>query len=557
MTTLPTTPELLQSLSHVRFLPLNTTRESPTMFSKLIIPRMSLLRRPLSSLRSGRIPGPRAQPIKAGRLGIPPHLRADAKSSRLPDDPETDQYNQYVTAGGSAGDVHNAMLTPVYIPEDADSVLHSRHPATRILDNSALVVQRKLELGNLLLGFEQANKYVIMDPAGNHVGFMAEQESGIGKMLARQWFRTHRSFTTHVFDKYENEVLRFHRPFSWINSRIRVYDPIDPRSFSDSNPAQDRLLYAEDESKFRIIGECQQQWHPFRRKYNLFLYNDPPEAVRGRGDEPEVGGRGGYFTQFAYIDEPFLSWDFSLLTEQNQLIGSVNRNFAGFGREIFTDTGVYVLRMDAASVAAEPRHLISSTAADKEYRPHSSTPVESQAGGEGFKEVVGLGDVAAGRGMTLDERAVMLAAAVTIDFDYFSRHSTVGGFIPFGVYGGGGEYRDDSLGGGLAGGVAGGMMGEAIGGAMGGGHPSGTQGVAPEQQVPPEQLGPLPGDAEGKIGEQSPFLEDGEIGDEDANWSYQQPPPPWGTGVGGQGDPGLGVPPETEDQGWWFFDDEE
>lgn len=47
-----------------------------------------------------------------------------------------------------------------------------------------------------------------MDPQGNHVGFMAERELGMGNMMARQWFRTHRSFTTHVFDKHEKEVLR-------------------------------------------------------------------------------------------------------------------------------------------------------------------------------------------------------------------------------------------------------------------------------------------------------------------------------------------------------------
>lgn len=33
--------------------------------------------------------------------------------------------------------------------------------------------------------------------------------------------------------------------------------------------------------------------------------------------------------------------DFTLLSEDDppRIIGSVNRNFAGFGREIFTDTG--------------------------------------------------------------------------------------------------------------------------------------------------------------------------------------------------------------------------
>lgn len=57
-------------------------------------------------------------------------------------------------------------------------------------------------------GFEQANKYVIMDANGHHIGYMAEQERGMTNMMARQWFRTHRSFVTHVFDRHENEVLR-------------------------------------------------------------------------------------------------------------------------------------------------------------------------------------------------------------------------------------------------------------------------------------------------------------------------------------------------------------
>lgn len=61
---------------------------------------------------------------------------------------------------------------------------------------------------NVMLGFEQANKYVIMDPQGSHIGYMAERELGMGNMLARQMARTHRSFTTHVFDKQGTEVLR-------------------------------------------------------------------------------------------------------------------------------------------------------------------------------------------------------------------------------------------------------------------------------------------------------------------------------------------------------------
>lgn len=95
-------------------------------------------------------------------------------------------------------------------------MLNEKHPATTILANSSIIIERQLEMMNVLVGFEQANKYVILDPQGNHVGFIAEQDLGIGKTMARQIFRTHRSFTTHVFDKYEKEVLRvFHRSASW------------------------------------------------------------------------------------------------------------------------------------------------------------------------------------------------------------------------------------------------------------------------------------------------------------------------------------------------------
>ena len=102
----------------------------------------------------------------------------------------------------------NNLLAPVHIPEDANAVIKSSHPATKLLANSGLVVQRQLEVMNLFLGFEQANRYVIMDPQGNHVGYMAEHDGGFGKAMGRQWFRTHRAFMTHVFDREQREVLR-------------------------------------------------------------------------------------------------------------------------------------------------------------------------------------------------------------------------------------------------------------------------------------------------------------------------------------------------------------
>jgi hypothetical protein len=105
-------------------------------------------------------------------------------------------------------DAANNLLAPVHIPEDANAIIKSSHPATNILAQSGLVVQRQIEMMNIFLGFEQANRYIIMDPHGNHVGYMAEHDGGFGKALSRQAFRTHRPFTTHVFDRDQKEVLR-------------------------------------------------------------------------------------------------------------------------------------------------------------------------------------------------------------------------------------------------------------------------------------------------------------------------------------------------------------
>jgi hypothetical protein len=205
----------------------------------------------------------------------------------------------------------------------------------------------------------------------------------------------------------------------------------------------------------RVIGEAQQQWAPLRRKYNLFTHHQSPipetdmgthdvslsdsglsraqqmELVR-RSDQPQ-----GQFNQFAYVDEPFLSWDFSLKSADNQLIGSVNRNFAGFAREIFTDTGVYAMRMDSAALGTE------------------ASPSNK------------------GSGMTLDQRAVMLATAVSIDFDYFSRQHGHGGLgMPLPLMGG-----QAPAGGAAAGeaGVVGGMPNGMVGGATAAGTMAGYE----------------------------------------------------------------------------------
>lgn len=444
----------------------------------------------------------------------------------------------------------------------------------RLLDNSTLVIQRQLEMMNVLMGFEQANRYVIMDPHGNHIGYLAEQEHGVGNAIARQMLKTHRSFTTHVFDKEEREVLRFHRPFSWINSRIRVYDAVgkDGATYTSSNSLQGTspgAIVSQTSANIssialpdmRIIGSAEQEWAPLRRKYNMFLArnleDDPaapntPQIASGdlpissskavavvEGDSREVG-----MLQFARVDEPFLSWDFSLKSEDNRLIGSVNRNFAGFAREIFTDTGVYALRMDSAGTVAEQTGPVS--------------------------------------GMTLDQRAVMLATAVSIDFDYFSRHSSsgVGGMWPMWMpwFGGGGEAAGGAAAGGAAAeagaagagtvgavgesGVAGEVGAAARGLGAGEGAAVGAGTMAGYEAMQRGRAGQQQDDASPQAGNSDPYLDNPgqqqvqQPGQEDLwgqtrdPWAQDSPPEqdPWGSQDGGDAGGGGG----DSDWGDWF-----
>lgn len=399
-------------------------------------------------------------------------------------------------------DVDNSLIAPVHIPEDPNGVLNEKHPAASILANSGIVIQRQLELMNVMIGFEQANKYVILDPQGNHLGYIAEQDNSMGRTMARQMFSTHRSFTTHVFDKHAKEVLRFHRPFSWISSRIGVYDPVEvalgitsassnevsatPNSLSTQVDQQTTQVSPSPLSQMRIIGEAQQQWAPLRRKYNLYLFHKSQDVARTpdarqitSGDHSSSSPQqlqlsqavqdssSGEYTQFAYVDEPFLSWDFSLRSAESQLIGSVNRNWGGIGRELFTDTGVYALRMDAVGMTQEPQ---------------LPGPDSGQTSVIPYKEKVPA--------MTLDQRAVMLATAVSIDFDYFSRHSSAGGgtsLMPLWFPIGGGDAAaasEAAEGAGAAGEVSEGSIirqdGEAAGG-TGLGEASDASPMAPEE----------------------------------------------------------------------------
>ena len=268
-------------------------------------------------------------------------------------------------------------------------------------------------------------------------------------------------------------LRQIHRPFSWINSKIKVYDALS----GSADATQDAAPTPEESStavtartpdtptdSMRVIGESQQQWSPLRRKYNLFLSRpldtedatQPQQQLTSGDSNPSTSialattdpHPSTSFTQFAYIDSPFLSWDFTLLSSTNTALGDITRSFRGLARELFTDTGAYALRMESV-----PSQNPGGSAEGQESQPQRHA---------GSADTI--------TAMTLDQRAVMLATAISVDFDYFSRHSGPGGggFFPlwFPMGGGGAEAGAEAgaaEAGAGAGAAEGGVAGEAAG----------------------------------------------------------------------------------------------
>ncbi|XP_019189164.1 PREDICTED: altered inheritance rate of mitochondria protein 25 [Ipomoea nil] len=219
-----------------------------------------------------------------------------------------------------------------------------------LLARSNLLITRDIEWANLVLGFEQENRYAIVDVCypQSPAGYIREKSN----LLARQLLRLRRPFVAYITDGLGNELFRVRRPFWWITSSI----------------------YAEINGK--EIGVVHRRWHLWRRIYDLYLGND----------------------QFAVVENPgFWNWTFTLKDIDGKVLAQIDRDWRGFGFEIFTDAGQYVIQFGKADSSIAP--------------------------------VGGIQELDVVRPLTLSERAVAVALAISLDNDYFSRHGGWG--IPF------------------------------------------------------------------------------------------------------------------------------
>jgi len=72
-------------------------------------------------------------------------------------------------------------------------VQQTESSAVSIVKRTSLIVTRDIEWAQVMLGYEQANRYQVLDENGEKVALLMEQD-GFGRALSRQILRTRRGF---------------------------------------------------------------------------------------------------------------------------------------------------------------------------------------------------------------------------------------------------------------------------------------------------------------------------------------------------------------------------
>lgn len=182
----------------------------------------------------------------------------------------------------------------------------------------------------------------------DHVAFFSLQEESIGRTITRNILRTRRPFKATVFDKDREVLFIIRRPLFLISSSVLVETP-----------------------NGELLGEVHMDWHMWRRRYSLFVDKE----------------------QFASVNSGFLAVDFDMRDVHGKKMASVNKDFTGFARELFTDARQYVLRLDPSYGLEHDANLVSDAQTiNLGHEEYSDLKVEQR------------------------ERAVILAAAIAIDF---------------------------------------------------------------------------------------------------------------------------------------------
>jgi len=183
-----------------------------------------------------------------------------------------------------------------------------------LIDATRFIVNQKAKL------IELSNEYRILDEAGAQIGTIRQEGQTALKKLARfvsslDQFMTH---TLAIYDADGTKVVQLVRPRKIMKSKFEI---------TDGGGAAVGTIVQEN-----IVG---------KKRFGLL----------GAAGEKlgEIQG------------ESWVSWDFSILDANGEKIGSVNKKWAGLGKEMFTTADNYVVEIDPK--VSGPLRLLAIAAA--------------------------------------------------------------------------------------------------------------------------------------------------------------------------------------------------
>jgi uncharacterized protein YxjI len=177
------------------------------------------------------------------------------------------------------------------------------------------VVQRR-ELAEILLGTETRNKYELLAPSGEQIGFAAEQGKGLGAFFARYFLGHWRPFEILIFDSSRQPILKALHPFRFFFQRLEISD-----------------------ASGRPLGVLQQRWAFFAKRFDV---------LDAQG-QLVLEMRSGLFRV----------WTFPFFRGEEE-VARVEKKWGGFLREAFTDADRFRIALGPALNPVERRLVLAA-----------------------------------------------------------------------------------------------------------------------------------------------------------------------------------------------------
>ncbi|WFD31112.1 hypothetical protein MSPP1_002145 [Malassezia sp. CBS 17886] len=242
--------------------------------------------------------------------------------------------------------------------------------AHALLCEPAVFVTRGHSWWTTIAEFDARKEFAIQALDGRPIGQVSEER---GHRLRRVFWETMRPFQAYIFGASQQPLFKIDRGLNVLNSHALIY----MYDYSAQVPME------------RLIGQIKLRWNPVFRYLSLY-----DMVGTGAGPAP--------LEPFLKIRSRPLSWQFLMTDSMGRVAAGVQRIFRTWSRELFTDTGSYLVRF---SPVADDMTLRVRNASRK-----NAPMVTRSVRDMGLPPIDGTTPA-----LSPTQRAVVLAASVLID----------------------------------------------------------------------------------------------------------------------------------------------